>query len=32
MGKTHTTLGSKRDTKVFNYELVKSEYVTWKPK
>ena len=32
MGKTCATLGNKRDAKVFNYELVKGENVTWKSK
>ena len=32
MGKTYATLGNKRDTKVFNYNLVKGENVTWKLK
>ena len=32
MGETYTTLGNKRNTKILNYELIKGENITWKPK
>ena len=32
MGEICTTLSNKRDVKILNYELVKGEDVTWKPK
>ena len=32
MGETCATLSNKRDTKVLNYEFIKGENVTWKPK
>ena len=32
MGEIYTILNNKRDTKILNYELVKGENITWKPK
>ena len=32
MGETCAILGNKRDAEILNYEFVKGEDVTWKPK